>query len=83
MADNQPTTYTAAQLEKMLADAEAKGEAKARSEAEAMASQERAKEAMTRYALYLMQRHRIISNRSRNCRSCTAWHHTHVEEFGY
>ena len=72
MADNERPTYTAAQVEEMLAEAEAKGR-----------SEESAKEAMKMYALYVLQRHRIMCNRSRVCRSCTAWYHTHLEDFGY
>ena len=86
MADNGSRTFTQAEMKALLAEAEAKAareRAAERAETEAKAAEERAKAAVRTYTLYVLQRHRITCNSTRVCRSCKAWHSTHLEDFGY
>ena len=68
-----------ADKEKARAD---KAEARADKADNAQKAQE-AKNNITTYALFVLQRQRIMRNSTGSCRSCSAWNKSHLEDHGY
>jgi hypothetical protein len=77
MAEGNQSTpkYSEDDMQRLLAakDREAKAKMKA----------QEAKWRMARYALYTLQRKRIMRDCSKVCRACNAWQSTHLEDHGY
>ena len=75
-----------ADKEKARADKEEARADKAEARADKAEDARRAREAknnITTYALFVLQRQRIMRNSTGSCRSCSAWNKSHLEDHGY
>lgn len=84
--ENQSIPKYSKDVQQILAakDREAKDrEAKLKADFDAKLKAQEAKSRVTTYALYTLQRIRIMRDCPKVCRACNAWQSTHLDDHGY